>query len=123
MDQVTLGSNNKNNTNSGFSGEITGVNIDRNGKYLWIQKPEAGTEFNNSTARISSSSYRNSRSDCSLRFWYYIGAGFDNHFIKPAIHPDGAEKDIFLDFLGASVEWKTKTISIGRRRGVFQVKL
>ena len=100
--------------------ETTGQNVNREGKYLWIEKSE---NFQTSIARISSPTYQNSRSDCTLRFSYYISGNLGNYFIKPALHPVGAEKDIMLDFLSADDEWKTKTITIGRRRGAFQVIL
>ena len=87
---------------------------------MLIQKKSE--EFQNSVARISSPTYRNTRSDCKIRFRYYISGDIGNYFIKPAIHPVGAEKDIMLDFLSANDEWLVKEISIGRRRGDFQVK-
>ena len=101
------------------SEETTGQNIGRAGKYLWIEK--SGEDFETSIARISSPTYRNSRSDCTIRFWYYIAGDLGAYFIKPAIHPDGAEKDIMLDFMAMTEDWKIKTITIGRRRGAFQV--
>ena len=99
--------------------ETTGQDIQRGGKYLWIEK--RSEEFQTSMARIVSPTYQNTRADCVVRFWYYINGNLGNYYIKPALHPIGADMDIMLDFLSEDLEWKTKTISIGRRRGPFQV--
>ena len=83
---------------------------------MLIQKKSE--EFQNSVARISSSTYRNTRSDCKIRFRYYISGDIGNYFIKPAIHPVGAEKDIMLDFLSAT----TSKIFFNENENVFSSK-
>ena len=91
----------------------------RNGVYLWIQKDS--DDFAESTARIVSPIYRNSGSNCKLRFQYYISGNMNNDYVKPSIHPVGSEMPIVMDYLTVNEEWKPHEIGIGRKRGQFQV--
>ena len=91
----------------------------RNGVYLWIQKDS--DDFIESTARIVSPIYRNSGSNCKLRFQYYISGNMNNDYVKPSIHPVGSEMPIVMDYLTVNEEWKPHEIGIGRKRGQFQV--
>ena len=87
--------------------------------YLWIQKDS--DDFAESTARIVSPIYRNSGSNCKLRFQYYISGNMNNDYVKPSIHPVGSEMPIVMDYLTVNEEWKPHEIGIGRKRGQFQV--
>ena len=93
--------------------------IDNHGIYLWIEKES--DDFKNSIARIQSPIYQNSRSDCSLRFRYFISGDLNKDYVTPAIHPVGSETEILLDYLTVTDEWRDHEIGIGRRRGQFQV--
>ena len=99
---------------------ITLQDIGNPSNFLWIQKNN--DDVKNSIARIVSPIYQNSRSDCTLRFRYYISGNLNNKFIKPALHPVGSEVEIVLDYLRNNNAWKSYEIGIGRRRGEFQVK-
>ena len=50
---------------------MIGVDLDHGGVFLWIDKDSE--DFKNSVARIKSPIYRNSNSNCTLEFRYYIG--------------------------------------------------
>ena len=96
------------------------VNLEHNGVFLWIEKDN--NDFKNSIARIVSPIYQNSQSNCTLRFKYFIAGNLNGEYLKPSIHPVGAEFPITLDFLSVTDEWKEHEIGIGRRRGQFQVQ-
>ena len=95
------------------------MNIANNGMFLWIQKDSS--DFKNSMARIVSPIYQNSRSNCILRFKYFISGNLNGDYLKVNIHPLGSETPIVLDYLTLDEEWLHHEIGIGRRRGQFQV--
>ena len=86
---------------------------------MWIQKDSS--DFKNSMARIVSPIYQNSRSDCKMRFKYFISGNLNGDYLKANIHPVGSETPIVLDYLTLTEEWRNHEVGIGRRRGQFQV--
>ena len=100
---------------------VTGSVGGNEGKFLWIQKKGAG--WKTSTAYTLSPTYQNTKAGCTLRFRYFISGNLDGWYVKPVVHQVGTNpsKDIQLDFLSLTDEWKVKEISLGRRREGFQV--
>jgi hypothetical protein len=93
---------------------------DSNGYYMYIHDFTGGQTFGKQ-ANLHSPVYRESATDCQIRFYYYIYGQYNPSFILYIINSNGQQTPLW-NFWGSSQDkWVEAKVSIGRRTQPFSL--